>query len=149
MRKGRALAIIGTGLLLLFFIVGCSDTLSRSFYTHHPRSAQKVQTVWGEPVDVTVLDGDIERRTYTIQSPYTDLHDRYFLIKNDMVLACGLTDTGKRLPPDILRETVGFAASDLSRAFYARHRTTAAHLDLTWGEPLIVQDTNDGTQFRV
>ncbi len=139
----------GTGLILLFFVVGCSDTLSRSFYTHHPRSAQEVEKVWGKPIDVTVLDGGIEKRIYTIQSPYTDLRYRYFLIENGMVLASGITDAGKAIPPDTHHETIGFVASDLSKAFYAKHRTTVAHLDSTWGQPLVVRDTNDGTQLRI
>ena len=148
MRKGRISAIVGTGLILLFFVVGCSDTLSRSFYTHHPRSAQEMEEVWGKPVDIAVLDDGVERRTYTIQSPYTDLGYRYFLIKDGMVLASGITDAGKTLPQDTHGESVGFDASDLSKAFYAKHKTTVAHLDSTWGQPLVVQDTDDGTQFR-
>lgn len=149
MKKERVSAILGTGLILLFFVVGCSDTVSRSFYTHHPRSAQEMEKVWGEPVDIAVLDGGVERRTYAIQSPYTDLKYRYFLIKDGMVLASGITDTGKAISPETHRETIGFVASDLSKAFYSKHKTTVAHLDSTWGQPLVVRDTNDGTQFRV
>ena len=149
MRKERVSAIVGTGLILLFFVAGCSDSLSRSFYTHHPRSAQEMEKVWGEPVDIAVLDGGVERRTYTIQSPYTDLKYRYFLIKDGMVMASGITDTGKAMPPDTHRDTTGFVASDLSKAFYAKHTTTVAHLDSTWGQPLAVRDTDDGTQFRI
>ena len=149
MRKERVPAIVGTGLILLFFVAGCSDSLSRSFYTHHPRSAQEMEKVWGEPVDIAVLDGGVERRTYTIQSPYTDLKYRYFLIKDGMVMASGITDTGKVMLPDTHRDTTGFVASDLSKAFYAKHTTTVAHLDSTWGQPLAVRDTDDGTQFRI
>jgi hypothetical protein len=149
MRKEFISAIVGTGILVLFFVAGCSDTLSRSFYTHHPRSAQEMEKVWGEPVDIAVLDGGIERRTYTIQSPYTDLKYRYFLVKDDMVLASGITDTGKTTPSDTHRETTGFVASDLSKAFYAKHTTTISHLDSTWGQPLVVRDMNDETQLRI
>ncbi len=149
MRKEFISAIVGTGIILLFCVVGCSDSLSRSFYNHHPRSAQEMEKVWGEPVDIAVLDGGVERRTYTIQSPYTDLKYRYFLIKDGMVLASGITDTGKKVPPDTHHESVGFDASDLSKAFYSKHKTTVADLDSTWGQPLVVQDANDGTQFRV
>ena len=149
MRKRRVFAVVGIGTILLFTVVGCSDSLSRTFYTHHPRSAQEVEMVWGKPVDVTTLDGGIEKRTYTIQSPYTDLKYRYFLIKDNVVLASGITDTATTVLPDIKRESIGFVPSDLSKAYYARHKTTVAHLDRTWGKPLQVQDTNDGMQFRV
>ena len=46
-----------------------------------------MEKVWGEPVDIAVLDGGVERRTYMIQSPYTDLKYRYFLIKDGIVVA--------------------------------------------------------------
>ncbi|MCB2145804.1 MAG: hypothetical protein KQI81_04965 [Deltaproteobacteria bacterium] len=149
MKKRRVCAVIGIGTILLFTVVGCSDSLSRTFYTHHPRSAQEVEMVWGKPVDVIRLDGGIEKRTYVIQSPYTDLKYRYFLIRDNVVLASGITDTAGAVPPKIQQENVGFVPSDLSKAYYARHKTTVAHLDQTWGKPLQVQDMNDGMQVRV
>ena len=149
MRKEFISAIVGTGIILLFSVVGCSDSLSRSFYTHHPRSVQEMEKVWGEPVDIAVLDDGVERRTYTIQSPYTDLKYRYFLIKDGLVLASGITDMGKAMPPKTHRDATGFVPSDLSKAFYANHKTTVAHLNSTWGQPLAVRETGDGTQLRI
>jgi hypothetical protein len=70
-----------------------------------------------------------------IQSTDFDLKYRYFLIKDGMVLASGITDTGPADSPETHQETVEFVASDLSKAFYDRHQTTTAHLDHTWGKP--------------
>lgn len=149
MKSKKVYAMIGMGVIFLLAVGGCSDTLSRAYYVHHPRSVQDVESVWGTPVDVTRLDGGLEKRTYMIQSTDFDLKYRYFLIKDDRVLASGITDTGKAASPGIHQETVGFVASDLSKAFYARHQTTVDHLDQTWGKPLRVQDGNGGMQYRV
>lgn len=149
MRRNKAYAMIGTGVIFLLVLVGCSDTLSRSFYSHYPRSLQDVESIWGAPADITRLDGGIEKRTYMIQSTDFDLKYRYFLIKDDRVLASGITDNGKDVPAETHRETVAFVASDLSKAFYDRNQTPVAHLDHTWGKPLYVQDADDGIQYRV
>ncbi|WP_319409687.1 hypothetical protein [uncultured Desulfosarcina sp.] len=149
MRKNRISTSIGISIILIFAIVGCSDTLSRKFYTHHPKSAQDVEKVWGQPTDITELEGGIEKRTYAVQNPYTDLKYRYFLIKDGMVLASGITDTGKKIEQEVHHQTDGFVPSDLSVAFYAKHRTTVTDLDQTWGKPLLVKDAKDGKQFRL
>jgi hypothetical protein len=149
MRTKKINAMICIGVTFLFAIAGCSDTLSRSFYSQNPRSIQDVESVWGQPVDITRLDGGIEKRTYMIQSTDFDLRYRYFLIQDGMVLASGITDTGRSVPPEIHQESVGFVASDLSKAFYTLHQTTIADLDRIWGTPLRVQDADDGMQYRV
>ena len=149
MKMKRAFAMAAMGMIFLFAVAGCSDSLSRSFYTHHPRSVEDVESVWGQPVAITAINGGIEKRTYPSQSPVTDLKYRYFLIKDDMVLASGITDSEKTMSPEIHQETVEFVASDLSKAFYERNRTTVDHLDRTWGKPLLVKDDRDGTQYRV
>ena len=95
MSRKNIYVIIGIGVILLLAVAGCSDTLSRAYYTHHLRSVQDVESVWGPPVYTSSLDRGIEKRTCTIQSPYTDLKYRYFLIKDGMVLASGITDSGK------------------------------------------------------
>jgi hypothetical protein len=142
-------AMTAMGMIVLFAVAGCSDTLSRSFYTHHPRSVEDVESVWGQPVAITAIHGGIEKRTYPSQSPVTDLKYRYFLIKDGMVLASGITDTEKSMSPETHQDTVEFVAGDLSKVFYERHRTTVDHLDHTWGSPLIVKTDQDGTQYRV
>lgn len=149
MKKKQIVTGIIMGSCLLFLLSGCSDSLSRSFYTHHPRNLQSVEQVWGQPVNVVTLDNGIEKRTYAIQSPYTDLKYRYFLFKNDKVLASGITDTGPVAAHEEVPASVAFAPSDLSKAFYARHPTTVAHLDQTWGAPICVEDADDGNQYRV
>jgi hypothetical protein len=149
MKTKKTFAMVAMGMIILFAVAGCSDTLSRSFYTHHPRSIEDVESVWGQPVAITAINGGMERRTYPSQSPVTDLKYRYFLIKNGMVLASGITDTEKTMSPETHQDTVEFIAGDLSKAFYARHRTTVDHLDRTWGKPLIVKDDSDRTQYRV
>jgi hypothetical protein len=149
MNKNQISARLALASIILFALAGCSDSLSRTYYTDHPRYVQEVEQVWGKPVDVSLLNDGIERRTYTIQSPYTDFIYRYFLIRDDMVVASGITDTGKANQPDVNREFTGFVASDLSKAFYKRYKTTVAHLDRTWGKPMLVKDTDDGLQFRV
>jgi hypothetical protein len=149
MSPKKVVAIFGMGVIFLFSVAGCSDTLSRSFYSHHPRSVQDIESVWGQPVDITSLDGGIEKRTYMIQSTDFDLKYRYFLIKDGKVLASGITDTGPADSPEIHRGTIGFVASDLSKAFYDRHQTTTAHLDQTWGKPLRIEDGDNGMQYRV
>jgi hypothetical protein len=70
-------------------------------------------------------------------------------LRDGMVLASGITDTGKVVSPVVHRETIGFLASDLSKAFYAKHQTPVAHLDQTWGKLLRVQDADDGMQYRI
>lgn len=149
MKLKKAFAMVAMGVIFLFAAVGCSDTLSRSFYAHHPRSVDDVESVWGKPVAITAINDSIEKRTYPVQSPVTDLRYRYFLIKDGMVLASGITDTEKTISPETHQETVEFVASDLSKAFYARHRTTVDHLDRTWGKPLHVKNDQDGTQYRI
>jgi hypothetical protein len=149
MKKKQIVAGIVIGSCLLLVLFGCSDTLSRSFYTHHPRTLQAVEKVWGQPVNVVPLNNGIEKRTYAIQSPYTDLKYRYFLFKNDKVLASGITDTGPVAAHEKAPASVAFAPSDLSKAFYDRHPTTVAHLDQTWGTPICVEDAEDGNQYRV
>jgi len=140
-----------TGLLvgLMIIVTGCSTHLSRTFYQHHPRSIQDVEKDWGNPVKITILENDIEKRVYPIQSPYTDLKYRYFLFRDGMVLASGITDIGKEAPADAHQQSVDFNPSDLSKAFYANNRTTVTHIDNTWGKPLRVKDMPDGTQVRV
>jgi hypothetical protein len=149
MKKKQIVAGIVMGSCLLFLLAGCSDTLSRSFYTHHPRDLQSVEQVWGQPVNVVTLDNGIEKRTYSVQTPYTDLKYRYFLFKNGRVLASGITDTGPVAAQEKATESVAFTPSDLSKAFYERHPTTVAHLDQTWGAPACVEDAEDGNQYRV
>jgi hypothetical protein len=148
--KRKSMLLI-TGLLVgsIITVAGCSTHLSRTFYQHHPRSIEDVEKDWGEPVKVTMLENDIEKRVYPIQSPYTDLKYRYFLFRNGMVLASGMSDIGKAAPEDVHQQSVGFNPSDLSQAFYANNRTTVAHIDDSWGEPLHVKDMPDGTQVRV
>lgn len=131
----KAFVMVTMGILFSFAVAGCSDTLSRAFYRHHPRSVEDLESVWGQPVAVTAINDDIEKRTYLSQSPVVDLKYRYFLIKDGMVLASGITDTEKTMQPESHQETVEFVASDLSKAYYARHRTTVDHLDRTWGKP--------------
>ena len=145
----KAFVMVTMGILFSFAVAGCSDTLSRAFYTHHPRSVEDLESVWGQPVAVTAITDDIEKRTYLSQGPVVDLKYRYFLIKDGMVLASGITDTEKTMQPESHQETVEFPASDLSKAYYARHRTTVDHLDRTWGKPLLVKDDQDGTQYRI
>jgi hypothetical protein len=135
--------------LLAVALIGCSDTLSRSFYRHHPRSLETVEQVWGAPVSIVSLEDGIERRTYAVQTPYTDLKYRYFLIQDGMVLASGITDAGPSTPPSAYRVPPDFAVSDLSKAFYERHPTTVAHLDTTWGAPICTRDAKDGFEYRV
>jgi len=149
MKKKQIVAGIVMGSCLLFILVGCSNTLSRSFYTHHPRNLQSVEQVWGQPVNVVSLENGIEKRTYAIQTPYTDLKYRYFLFKNGRVLASGITDTGPVAVQEKATETIAFAPSDLSKAFYDRNPTTVVHLDQTWGTPVCVEDAKDGNQYRV
>ncbi|MFO7714158.1 hypothetical protein [Desulfosarcina sp.] len=149
MKRKPMLSIIGLLVGSMIAVAGCSANLSRTFYQHHPRSLQDVEKDWGEPVKVTLLENDIEKRVYPIQSPYTDLKYRYFLFRDDMVLASGLTDIGREAPAKVHQQSVGFNPSDLSKAFYANNRTTVAHIDSTWGEPLRVKDMSDGTQVRV
>lgn len=95
MEKKQIVAGIVMGSCLLLVLFGCSDTLSRSFYTHNPRDLRAVEKVWGQPVNVVPLDNGIEKRTYAIQSPYTDLKYRYFLfiIEGGTVVSSGITDT--------------------------------------------------------
>jgi len=149
MKKKQIAAGIVMGSCLLFVLAGCSDTLSRSFYTHHPRDLQSIEQVWGQPVNVVPLENGIEKRTYAIQSPYTDLKYRYFLFKNDKVLASGITDTGPVATHEKAAESVAFSPSDLSKSFYARHPTAVDHLDQTWGTPICIEDAADGNQYRV
>lgn len=133
---------------LVLVLAGCSDTLSRSYYRHHPRSVPAVEQVWGTPVNTVALGNGVEKRIYAIKKPYTDLKYRYFLIKDGMVLASGITDTGPAATPKAHMDTVAFAVSDLSKAFYVRHPTTVAHLDKTWGSPACISDADDGFQYR-
>jgi hypothetical protein len=149
MKKKQIGAGIVMGSCLLILLVGCSDSLSRSFYTHHPRNLQSVEQAWGQPVNVVPLDNGIEKRTYSVQTPYTDLKYRYFLFKNGRVLASGITDTGPAASHEKAIETVAFAPSDLSKAFYKHHPTTVVHLNRTWGAPICVEDAEDGNQYRV
>ena len=149
MKRIPVLSFVGMLVVLMIAVAGCSTNLSRKFYQHHPRSLQDVEKDWGEPVKITMLENDIEKRVYPIQSPYTDLKYRYFLFRDGMVLASGLTDIGKSAPADVHQQSVGFNPSDLSEAFYANNRMTVAHIDDTWGEPLRVKDMPDGTQVRV
>lgn len=68
--------------------------MSRSFYSHHPRSVQDVEFVWGQPVDITSLDGGIEKRTYMIQiSTDAAFAYRFFIIDKDLVVSSGISDT--------------------------------------------------------
>jgi hypothetical protein len=149
MTPKQIVAGIVMGSCFLLALAGCSDRLSRSFYADHPRSLQSVERVWGQPVKIAALDKGVEKRTYAIQSPYTDLKYRYFLFKNDKVLASGITDTGPVAAHAKAAGSVAFAPSGLSKAFYARHPTTVDHLDRTWGNPLCVEDAEDGNQYRV
>jgi len=149
MKKRQPCMAILMVTLFVSALAGCSDTLSRSFYRHHPRSLQAVEQVWGTPVNTVALDNGIEKRIYTIQTPYTDLKYRYFLIKDDQVLASGITDTGPTAAPQAHLDCVAFSVSTLSKAFYLRHPTTVEHLDTTWGTPFCVSDTDEGLQYRV
>jgi hypothetical protein len=149
LKKRPNLWIIGLLIGLMIAAAGCSTHLSRTFYQHHPRSLQDVEKDWGKPIKITMLENDIEKRVYPIQSPYTDLKYRYFLFRDGMVLASGLTDIGKAAQPDVHQQSVNFNPSDLSKAFYANNRTTVAHIDNTWGEPLRVKNMPDGTQVPV
>lgn len=140
---------VAIGIMYILAVIGCADNLSRSFYAHHPRSVEEVESVWGAPVAVTRLNAGLEKRTYAIQSPYTDLKYRYFLIKDGAVLASGITDSGKMTAAQNHDPTVTFVPSDLSQAFYLQHRTTVTHLDQTWGQPLGIENAADGNQYRV
>lgn len=149
MKRIPVLPIVGLLMVLMIAVAGCSTNLSRKFYQHYPRSIADVERDWGEPVKVTMLENGIEKRVYPIQSPYTDLKYRYFLFRHNMVLASGITDIGKEAPADVPQPSVDFKPSDLSKIFYAKNRTTVAHIDSTWGEPVDVKDMPDGTQVRV
>jgi hypothetical protein len=134
---------------LMLTAAGCSNSPSRAFYQHNPRSLEDVEASWGQPVRIIGLEKDMEKRVYPIQSPYTDLKYRYFLFKDGMVLASGLTDIGKEASSDAHRQTIDFHPSDLSEAYYALNPTSVEHINNTWGEPLRVKDMSDGTQVRV
>jgi hypothetical protein len=149
MKRTLLLSIMSFLVALMLTAAGCSNSLSRTFYRHNPRSLDDVQASWGEPVRITALENDMEKRVYPIQSPYTDLKYRYFLFKDGMVLASGLTDIGKETSSDEQRQTVGFHPSDLSEVYYAQNRTPVEHIDSMWGEPLRVKEMPDGTQVRV
>ena len=149
MRQVKGVPIVVVVALIMLTITGCSDKLSRAYYVQHPMSSAEVAKAWGDPVAVVPLDGGIEKRVYRIQNPYTDLKYRYFLVKDGMVLASGISDTVTAEKEDAASEdTTGFVPSDLSRTFYSHHRTTVAQLDDIWGTPVDVKTMSDGTQYR-
>jgi hypothetical protein len=149
MRRLPVLSVIGMLTMIIVNAVGCSHYLNEKYYQHNPRTLQDVEADWGEPITTTKMENGMEKRVYPIQSPYTDLKYRYFLFRDGMVLASGLTDMGKEASAGDHRQTVGFHPSDLSEAYYALNRTSVAHIDHTWGEPLRVEEMPDGTQVRV
>lgn len=149
MKNKKTVFLIVLAIATVLATTGCSDSLSKAYYKKHPMSLDQVENRWGTPVDVKTLEGGIEKRVYRIQNPYTDLKFRYFLIKDNMILASGITDTGWTSPTRKAEVDEGFVPSDLSRAYYKTHETTISDIDNTWGKPIYTEDTADGGQIRV
>ncbi|HSO20882.1 MAG TPA: hypothetical protein VLT88_15565 [Desulfosarcina sp.] len=149
MQTGRIFNILSWGVIGGIIWLGCSNHVSRAYYSDHPRSAREVADAWGEPVSVVMMDEGVEKRVYAIQDPYTDLEYRYLLIENGRVVASGLTDRAETGPSENPHTSVVFVPNDISRIYYDRFRTTVADLDRMWGDPLFVKQTANGIQYRV
>lgn len=149
MKKSLQLALSLILGLALWQVTGCSDKLSRAYYARHPMSSQEVAKVWGDPVAVTQLDSGIEKRVYPIQNAVTALKYRYFLVRNDRVLASGLTDRAEGAVQDRADKQQGFVPSDLSKAYYEKFPMSVEELDRIWGRPISVEATQGGAERRV
>jgi hypothetical protein len=124
--------------------------LSESYYAKFPLSAEKVEKNWGPSVQVKDMGDGLEARVYEIRNPYpANLKYRYFLIQNGMVLASGVTDIiGTQESADTCGAS-GPPVGRLSKLYYQRHNLTVEEVEKIWGQPVLVQEIDNGMENRV
>ena len=68
--------------------------ISKLFYGKFTLTAADVAKTWGQPVLVQKLDNGMENRVFRIPNPYPEQFKyRYFLIRNEKVVASGVSET--------------------------------------------------------
>ena len=68
--------------------------ISKLYYGKFTLTAADVAKTWGQPVLVQKLDNGMENRVFRIPNPYPEQFKyRYFLIRNDKVVASGVSET--------------------------------------------------------
>ncbi|MCP4747445.1 MAG: hypothetical protein GY874_15080 [Desulfobacteraceae bacterium] len=123
--------------------------LSKAYYKKFPMTLTDLERVWGEPAQVQILEDETQRRVYEIAEPFTDFSYRYFLLKDDMVIASRISPDAGFNNQDQQRTRRDIKVSEISNAFYKKHPMTIAQVEKNWGKASFINERSDGLQLRI
>ena len=123
--------------------------ISKTYYEKHPMSVGELDRIWGRPLAVDTAADGAERRVYEISDPFTDFRYRYFLIRNDRVVASRISPDKGFQKSDSHRTQQNIQVNEISHAFYEKHPMTLAEVEKTWGQPALVISGKTGMEKRI
>ena len=123
--------------------------ISKAYYAKFPVSVAQLDRIWGRPIHVDKTKDGAERRVYEISDPYTDFRYRYFLVRDDRVVASRIsTDKGFRAD-DSNRVQQNIQVNEISHAYYEKHPMSLDEVEKTWGQPVFILAGKGGMEKRI